>query len=318
VFIRGSIMNGAFTIASTEADVVGDYIELDWATSSGTFSGVNYYDPNGENPFYIDWEISIDGAPFVLAGSSTHPIFVTIDTPVNSGVTPYHTTLYLACASGGDTTNPTDAASYTWALMSGRTVCKYNPATGNFDIPLYYYKPGTTFSENPAGGPGSYGDGAKNLLGAANHTGQCSTWASLLADAWSINGNVDGTDWLYKQSDPPSNYGRLWVKNWSFHGYGDFVFDNTLPDMVPEPARYYYGALTNDIGIPGQNDNPPSQKVFANHQFLYRVSTDSFYDPSYGVIYADEQTFWDGCYGFGNYGSLVGSHYVCYFSHKNT
>ena len=88
------------------------------------------------------------------------------------------TVLYLACKNGGKT--PEEVLENTWHSFSTGSgpanVCAWNPTTGNYDRPLYYYF--TT-------------DGLTNVYCyqlLRDGDGQCHAWADLLSACWKANG----------------------------------------------------------------------------------------------------------------------------------
>ena len=66
--------------------------------------------------------------------------------------------------------------------------------------------------------------------------------------------------------------------------------------MVPPNTPPTYGDMQSGEGKPGQNSLTPSEKVFAVHFILYvdpsiAGSAEPYFDPSYGVTYADQADF---------------------------
>jgi hypothetical protein len=290
VYIQGSGPDG-INIPSTKASVSGSTITLSSvaATTGFTPHVTKYY-----SAFNIQWQVSFDGgSTWQDAGTSENPIYVCISETGPSSVTLFRTVVHLACSNAG-ATNEDEAAAKTWALFAGPTnVNAWDETAQSYSRPLYYYKPGTTFGENP------YGSAAA-LLQSPNNSGQCSTWAMLLKDSWGVNGVTSS----YITANPSGYSGGnlltlFLVKNWQFNA-------STSPDpgtwRFPWPSvsvpGNVYGDLLDQSKLSGQNSDTPSQKAFNNHQFLKFKSI--FYDPSYGVTYASDTDFQDKAIaGFG-------------------
>lgn len=289
LFIRGT-GEGGIDIPSTKATISGSVISINNAVATQAFpSQTKYY-----NPFTITWEVSFDGGDtWQAAGTSKNVIYVCLygEKPDNR----YRTMVHLACSKDGASTVD-QAVSNSWDLIKGRNVCKWNQATESYDVPLYYYRPGTSFdpSENPVTVGG--------LLRVTS--GECIAWAHLLQDAWTLNGakeNQDAPESSFYTIAAPNQtlYRAFWVKDWGKIPASTcfFEFQSSEFDMIPYPPSGQYGYyddlginLKNERTIPGQNSggDAPSQKVFGNHQFVKYKKADStfaYYDPSYGVTY---------------------------------
>ncbi len=80
---------------------------------------------------------------------------------------------------------------------------------------------------------------------------------------------------------PPTNYSQFGVKN--------ITFDDAMPSYSGyDPWKYGVNSRTDDLdvtvnGEPGQNTNPPYEKLFALHYIVHRTGDGTYYDPSYGV-----------------------------------
>jgi hypothetical protein len=284
---------GGINVPSTTATAVGgDVFEITNVDASTAFpSGATAF----YNPFEIAWEVSRDGgSSWQSAGVSKTPLYLCLSNSGPLAVARYHTVVHLACSNVGATDAAT-AVAKTWELFSSLDLKTWD------GIPLYYYKPGTTFdlSENPITVGG--------LLQV--HSGECVAWAHMLQDAWTVNGVSSAYTIATSQSTA-----YFWVKNWSNLG-SQFYFQSLAHDMIPYPdgntERYgYYDAgsgteFKNEPEIPGQNtgSDAPSEKVFANHQFIKYGGT--YYDPSYGVTYAGSSALEASISGYGNFSSNV-------------
>jgi hypothetical protein len=123
--VQGTVTAGddaSFDIPPTSATVIGTGITLGWTETDGdgsSFPCVQYYDPSDGPYFTIDWQISLDGGDTWLdAGSSTHPIFVTLALPsLPDGSPYYHSLLYAACIWGGaDGTDDSVTFENVWTM----------------------------------------------------------------------------------------------------------------------------------------------------------------------------------------------------------
>jgi hypothetical protein len=284
--VRGTGPDG-INIPETAAAFTGGTIFIGLVSATAAFAGrTKYY-----HPFEIAWEISFDdGYNWCPAGVSDNAIYVALEVP--SGATPFHTVVHLACSNDGATT-AADALVKTWQLFAlpgggPANVVGWNDTTKSWTRRLHYYRPRTTFGQNP------WPD-TDDLLNSPLDTGQCSTWANLFADAIALNGS--SSSHVTAQS---IRHSFFLVKNWRFAapamlGNWRFQFGGFSFDMA-DPVRVVFGELTNRPTIAGQNSAPvaPSQKVFSNHQFVRCIDaagTATYYDPSYGVTYADEADF---------------------------
>jgi hypothetical protein len=257
--------------------------------------------------FQIRWELSLDnGANWAPVGTSSNPIYVCLADPVVNPATMFRTLVHLACSNTGATT-ASGAAAKTWELFSEGGSSPKNVKTWN-DVALYYYKPGTI----------AVPDNAVCSIATflQSHTGQCSVWAHLLQDAWSVNGVT--SDYV---TATVSGKTYLFVSDWSALSTTEpFWYQRTQtplndmwpgppglnPPSVPSPYGYYDNpnAATNKFlnltTLGGQGSGAgatPSQKIFRNHQFLKFNGT--YYDPSYGVTYANASAFQAKCAGWG-------------------
>jgi hypothetical protein len=189
-------------------------------------------------------------------------------------------------------------ASKAFLSFSGRNAKTWN------NIPLYYYRPGTSFdlSENPLDFDG--------MLASATKSGECTAWQDLFTQCLSVNGlvgiNVKARptsaadeaflvkDWI---KDPPT---QAWPYAWR-------IALAPPGDMVPVPAGADYGDLKSSTTLQGQNSGAasPSEKVFGAHFFIKFGST--YFDPSYGVTYTSTNDFVSkAVFGFGGNGANNG------------
>jgi hypothetical protein len=286
--------------------------------------------------FDINWEVSRDGGgpggTWEDAGTSKNPIYVCLANPVFnpstnpilSAITMFRTVVHLACSVGGATngaTNKDDAVTNTWSMLSGRTFKTWD------DKALHYYRKGTTRRENSTEANPS----VAWLL--RQKTGQCGCWALMFQHALTINGinwesNAQESSFFTTATCQGLFDSYFWVKHWDdlptsdgewLYFQSDALDLNDLAksfDMRPPPPDGDYGhydlhppgaKFENMMtGLPGQNsatNEPPSQKVFTNHQFVKYTKLSSevvYYDPSYGVTYANAAAFQAQLNGYGD------------------
>jgi hypothetical protein len=207
----------------------------------------------------------------------------------------------LAVADGGETTN-TAALANTWAQFSTGSG-PANVMTWDGRIMSYYTAPFGACATNSANLVENLGPSGPST------SGQCGAFAYLLESAlaangidseWTNVGTVDGSNMVIKTwglspsptyaSSPPSGYPQFIYKlilNTGDSGGG----------MDPPPPGGF-GDLTNDMGVPGQNEPgtppvTPSEKVFGLH-FIVEIpiaSGNQYHDPSYGVTYPSPAGF---------------------------
>lgn len=302
--IRGTGLGGVNIPSTAATQVFGDVFQITNAVASSPF-------PSGTTSFYeaftILWEVSRDsGGSWQSAGSTTNTIYVCLSDPTSlPAERRLHTVVYLACGKSG-ATDADSAVLNTWDLFSsGSGPINVRRVSDGSD--LFYYRPLTAFDQNVGG----FGHA---LLAALNRSGQCSTWADLLLQAWLVNGvQIECVKYVTATVDGGHVF---FVKAWDdLTTSHPFWFQDAIPDMIPPPltdnpyAHYddpnnpqYF---LNERTAPGQGTagtlDCPSQKAFGNHQFLKYKCV--YYDPSYGVTYADEAAFQARLDGYGTVAS---------------
>ena len=179
------------------------------------------------------------------------------------------TVLYLACKNGGKT--PEEVLENTWHSFSTGSgpanVCAWNPTTGNYDRPLYYYF--TT-------------DGLTNVYCyqlLRDGDGQCHAWADLLSACWKANGIGSAIVLLAAETNSyrPAPFlvrnVALKVKRPQSNITGVYRYYEDDFDLSPE-------------GIPG-----PKAKKFNIHFVLQPDLSTNYYDPSYGLKAQDMKEY---------------------------
>jgi hypothetical protein len=256
------------------------------------------------NPFNIVWQVRVNGGAWQCAGTSSNPVYVCLAGVQASGFPiPFRVVVHVACATDG-AKNRDDAATNAWGRLSGpANLNAFDDATQTWSKKLYYYKPGSTFGQNPAGGVGA-------LLTSLISSGQCSTWRSLIYDAIRLNDvtplATTTTRLILASVIGSANF---LVQKWlpaAWPAKLQFIFGGPDFDMepLPVPNPAIYGDFTNQNTLVGQNSTLtgpcPSQKAFNNHQFLKFVRLDGttiYYDASYGVTYTGENDFQNNAIG---------------------
>jgi hypothetical protein len=305
--VKGTCSDG-FNIPQTAAiDTSNDILELFSVEATTAFPAneVNFY-----NPLVIEWEVSVNGGDYVDAGTSSNPIYVCLTGVVGANKPRlFRSVVHLACSVTG-ATNLDEAVANTWSQLAGpANFCGWDDTSNAWERQLYYYKPGTTFSQNPDPNLGQVY--ASDLLGTTyGGTGRCFNWCWLFYDAMVLNGaysfNSSGNTQSINISIAANTY--LLIRGFQVFVGGQWESTDTFPernffcinggsDMQPPPNLgdpLVYGEFKNLSSLPGQNSAPPSQKLFLNHFIIqYRkISGDKvYYDPSYGVTYVDAADF---------------------------
>jgi hypothetical protein len=219
------------------------------------------------------------------AGSTSSEVFVTLATPLpmSESVMPL-SAVELAIGSGG-ATSPTQAIQNAWQQFA-------LPAnvSGWDGRSFIYYPAGTPFQ----------GCATSALLLLTTPTGgaRCGAFAQFFQDVLAVNG-ISSVETVVT----PTVDLFMLVKNWSFSTTTTFtnsppwdwsLVTSSANEMVPPPdpaTPTVYGAMTSDIGVPGQNSPTPSEKIHVNHAIVCIPSTGVFYDPSYGLTYTGASDF---------------------------
>lgn len=262
----------------------------------------------------INWTYTSGGAP-VFIGITSLPIYVTLNSPLqytNSNYTDsspfvFHTTLGLAL-SGTESTDPVSGFNNTWNQFSTGGTGPANIQTWQ-GRKLYYYR------NDPDGIPnttiiGFNGCATKEetlLLNAStngaspgHNSGQCGSFARLLIGALAVNGIHSA----FADVEPSSSIGAVptfLVKNWTAptsNPSGPWQLclnpEAAIDYMVPAQPGNVYCDLTSLNTLPGQNTQPPSEKIFNSHFIVKPLGLSGvpiYVDPSYGATYANAADF---------------------------
>jgi hypothetical protein len=198
------------------------------------------------------WEYKLrQGDSWRSCGTSNHELFVTLNNPQNTFKA--RSVFYLACKNTGATTWQ-QAFDNTWNSFVGRNVKIWEKNEKNYSRTMYYYlTPG-------ADGIVSVSEMFKNT----NNQGQCHAWMEFLQQTLLAHGLPNWMTRVY----PPTIYNGFGVKNLSVQN----------------------GNVQSLPGIPGQNIQTPTSKLFSQH-FIVRGPDNNvngnvpmFFDPSYGVV----------------------------------
>ena len=313
--------NNTTVFVTGSNDTVGAYTTQDLLIKGQpkltitNFTFPNYLAPSEtqffNNTFQIAWTYKLKNAgPPSSAGTSTHILYVTLKAAKPAGTKIYKTSLKLSIPKGGDTTEAmvfnTTWCSFSTGIPPG---CGQGPAdvrNWNGDK-LYYYKEGLGFAGTcPVDGE------VDALLRHAEGNARCGVWAKFFQNTLAING-ITST----RTAATAINSWLIMVNNWSKLGVGkedpkncdmtspckgstfQVTAGSYINEMVPAPGadKKDYCNFHNDPGLKGQNSaTAPSEKVFPDHAFVKYdngecVSSDCYYNPSYGVTYRNEKNF---------------------------
>ncbi len=234
-------------------------------------------------PLVFTWSISHDGTTQDIGGSR-HPLYITLEDPLPERDL-FLTALDLGIGAG-DAADSASALARTWASFEGPA----NVRTWE-GRPLFYYRPGEGF--------GDCAFSSETLLTQANSSGMCGAFAHLLRDALGVNGLatqfIDITE---------RNAELMLVKEWQFlvptfsspyRWQLELVQEEFQAiGMVPPKPDGIYGRMKSLAGVAGQNTPTPSEKVFSSHTVVELLApglSGTYYDPSYGKTFANEQDF---------------------------
>jgi len=281
----------------------------------------------------ISWSYISGGATGII-GITSNPIYVTLAPPLQytdasylnpspsqgrpSDLNVYHTTLNLALSSS-ESTDQTSAFWNTWHQFSVPIPSSTDPtASGPANIhtwqgrKLYYYR------NDPGGVPGTTivgfrgcalnegtlllneGFDGNGNLGAGHNSGQCGSFARLLIGAFSVNGIRSA----WADIEPSASIGALpafLVQDWSTpqsdsSGPWQLCLNPVAPPdiMVPAQPDGLYCDLNSKNTLPGQNTQPPSEKIFNSHFIVKPLGVSgapTYVDPSYGATYSSAANF---------------------------
>jgi len=273
----GKFVKTGVSIAAGQSVLTVTDITIDTALPNTT----KFYDP-----MTISWRHMTDGSSCPRCtndGNTANKVYVTLATPLQ---TVYLTSLSFAVSQDGATDQAT-AFQKSWAQFTGPANIKtWDNRT------LFYYRDGVNFSDCALD--------EVDLLTSTNGSGQCGSFAYLLKGVLAVNGinstfvtayANDGLDFLVKDwTYATPSFSPTDIFPWKL------VLNPSAPglDMVPKQPGNVYGDLTSLSTLKGQNTAPPSEKIFFKH-FIIKVSltgvTPSYYDPSYGGTYTDQDDF---------------------------
>jgi len=276
--------------------------------NSATYTVQDYYSSdlpaNVHKITSVVWKYNLNGTqqPNTEAGTSTNPIYVTLRNPTTTEL--FHTVLEHACSPGGATTDA-QVISNSWSKFSSRTT--KNHAGEN----LHYYKPNIAFAANQNF---TVGDLLKNK------NGRCGAWADFFMAVLRANGVTCTLTDVSVKGNPYSNDLGFAIQNINESNTGtsgDPLYKWWTKSTNAGAVNYFElvgfglsGDLAyNVVGISGQNASTPAEKFFGNHKVvLAGTAAEPYYDPSYGVTYADAPDMeWKSVTKFFGYLSNPGS-----------
>jgi hypothetical protein len=309
VYLQGQASYAQIAFMQSGLSISGTDFSVDNLTATSALPGEVDY----ESAFTITWSISTDGQNYTTVGMSQNPLYVLLNDAGSNSDANLLTAIYLA-ASEGSATDADTAVTNTWSLFS--TGSGPVGVTTWDNVPLAYYPAGQPFS--------SCATTAQQLVaGPMTGVGQCNSFATLLMAALAANG-ISYSHIKVTPTFAPASMGPLFlVKQWNFGSpslsppsapYQNFDYALYLRNessgatgtcgpipgqpygMVPPCPNNKWGDLSRGSGLAGQNSTLPSESAFSSHFILEYTDgggTQSYYDPSYGVIYYDTNDFED-------------------------
>jgi hypothetical protein len=278
--LKGPGENEIIIGSSEPAGAAGGVIDIPLIEGTSPIGGgmVNYIED-----MRITWEISVDdGSSWHQMGISRHPLYVLYGQPIQAKKL-YHTVLHLACSKPGAITW-NQVVENVWANFSGRNVKAWNMSSRAFDIPLQYYKAGIVQQ--------SVSVSTEGLLNERN--GQCFAWMRLFLDCLKIHGEPTSRA-IQVNAGADEGAFLMVIKNWTLSQGAPtpsrIQFPTKNPDYSCSEGNTQYGNWISTEGASGQNTITPYVKVFGGHAIAKYGEV--YYDPSYGVTYANEQDFED-------------------------
>lgn len=244
------------------------------------------------DPLKLHWTYQVDDGPEFDAGTTVNPLYVVFKTPIT---TVFYTTLHLAVSKDGAGSEG-ETVQRAWSQFNSRTL---KAKDGHV---LYYYATGlNNFTCAVVDSGLSQASAVEKLLTDGSQNGQCSAFADLFMNVLGVNGVASDQ---YEVST--KNKDDFLVPNWFFKsppslpddpdGYKWKFFIPAAYNDATGGDNLTFGDLLSQPGVGGQNTDTPSQKKFDKH-FIVAPKPDGvfltpmYYDPSYGVTYADEQAF---------------------------
>ena len=266
---------GNLDFPETVATISGNDLSITNVACSYPFADeVNFFDPMS-----IAWSFSVDdGAMWCNSGTSANQTYVTLGNPLT---TVFHTLAHLGCMNADGENTATGCTEKIWSEFTDRDVRRVD------NVQLTYYASYLCTNISTA-----------DLL--KHGDGQCGSWARFFIDMRKVQG-IDEQD-EYVIFKPIYDDGFI-VKNWSFTGNGTSghpthpyinFFSNYDALYGSTSYNWLFAEVNDENGIQGQgNTNPAS--MFNNHQV---VISGQYYDPSYGIKYANMQEIDDSIDGF--------------------
>jgi hypothetical protein len=302
-------VGGGFEFVGT-ASAQGDILTLSAVPAS---KGLDEYKIDLLDPLAIDWSVSVDGGPWMYAGTSDNRIYVTWREPT---VSPRLETLFWLSCKGAKGLGGEDAATHApgivtaiWGEFTDRNVKRVDD-----DEPMTYYKP-------EAGAAGS----ASEMLASENGNGGCLAWAQLLFGCMQAQGfaskpeqNPGGLEILevyhvVADANANPNTSGFCVKHWKFAphirtGPGDDHRESPVLGDDEEAAPT--GDNTPCI-LPGPNGDLNSTTAGND---VYQDGLD--YAPPYPYVVGKDAREQPGMAGQGNTDPpyRFNEHYVCKIS----
>ncbi len=255
----------------------------------------------------LTWEVSINGNAWVPLGKTTDTIYLLYANPSAKLKPPlYETLVALGCKGGAGTNAPLaqptaqTVLSRIWSNFTSLNVTRADGA------PLHYYQPWAVMVKGVLQPAAS--DTLAGLLRTGN--GQCNSFVSLLQRsilaqglpitlqpklirAMNINEGLMVGPWTFNaknNTNAATMNTYAWVNSWPA---ANPVFDKVYPPIIyPGPLQGYNFGPNPGVTYQGRqqakrvgqtNFNPFA--TFGSHELL--LIGNVYYDPSYGVTYAN-------------------------------
>lgn len=242
--------------------------------------------PNQVN-FYpaaqIDWEMSDPNGGWIVIGSTTHDIYLTLGNPAGGPV--YWTLLHHSCVNAAATAAEAAFVDAAFTSYTGRNMQRRRDPK-----PMTYWDP-----QNVAGGNGNTAmllgsdttrenpllPGPPDPGGQPVAAGHCGSWAESFVDMLKMHGVTSGHKVNVTRSAPmrrvgglPAATGGFLVAAWNF---------TAVPAVLADRLTHaQWVTCTTAVHAPGQSNLAPPP-AFYNHFIVWNTVTNTLYDPSYGT-----------------------------------
>jgi len=284
---NGTIGAQTITLPETAATISGDQI-----VAMNLNSPEAIPDVIRNTEIVLNWQVSLDGGPWLDVGSSVNTAYVTWDDPLTAA--PFETCLYVGCqaADGAGGTVGVDESMVLAEIWSD-SFSTLDVKRADGQLLTYYgfrdnngnsmYDPGIDDDFNdPSRCPWT---GTADLL--ANRNGQCHAWAEFMRDVLDAQGigAINGHSTQIIAVRIKQQFHGFAIKNWATSGtsYPKLIIDldagvDGSSATTPDPNS---NQAADAPGVPGQGTSPNPPAGFSNHYIVWANAR--YYDPSYGL-----------------------------------